>query len=48
MVNKVDMADGNIVSGTMYKEIVERINHITSDPDPTDANATSKTVFYNY
>jgi len=48
MMNKVDMTDKNLVTGTMLNEIITKMNLITTQTTPTDPTPDTVTVFFNY
>lgn len=48
MMNKVDLTDNNLVSGTMVQEIIDKMTLLTTQTEPTDPTAAANTVFFNY
>ena len=48
MMNKIDITDKNLISGSFLKELNERITLITTQTEPTDPNAAKNPVFFNY
>jgi hypothetical protein len=48
MMNKVDLTDQNLVTGTMINEIITKMTLIMDQEPVTDPTQAANTVFFNY